>query len=216
MIKDKTEYHRVDIFDLLNEIKASDVKQGLNIVNIRGCNGAGKSTVPMRMMAEDPDVFMITQDGKDIATVFPTFKYVAVGKYFTKTGGVDGVKNTDTMKKILSYLNLLPYHIIYEGILASTVFSTHRDILQQMESGVAKRKATILNIIPPFDLIRERILKRNGGNNNVKWEQIEGKYKTVKNNHPKFVDAGLNSIVVDNSEITLEETTNWFLNLVGE
>ena len=216
MPKAKESYHRVDIFDLLNDITVDKVEKGLKIVNIRGCNGAGKSTVPMRMLEEDPDVFMITQSGKDIATVFPNFKFVAVGKYFTKTGGVDGVKNTDTMKKIISYLNLLPYHIIYEGILASTVFSTHRDILKGLEDGVTKRKATILNIVPPFDLIRKRILSRNGGNNDVKWEQIEGKYKTVKKNHPKFVDAGLNSIIVSNEDVKLEETTKWFLNLIGE
>ena len=59
------------------------------LVNIRGCNGSGKSTIPMSMK-DDPKAFTIkgTVEGKPVTllTVFPKYNWLALGKYETKTG----------------------------------------------------------------------------------------------------------------------------------
>ena len=62
------------------------------LVNIRGCNGAGKSTIPMSMMS-DPKMFVQElkySDGKRMGsfTVFPSYGWIALGTYFNKTGGL--------------------------------------------------------------------------------------------------------------------------------
>ena len=65
------------------------------LVNIRGCNGSGKSTIPMSMI-DDPDMFvqeLLGSDGKKISalTIFPSYGWVALGTYFNKTGASKGI-----------------------------------------------------------------------------------------------------------------------------
>ncbi len=208
---------RVDIFEAIKEFKDNGVKypEDMKLINIRGTNGSGKSTVPLQMLANDRAAFMLTHKGKDIATVFPTYGFLALGKYRTKTGGLDGIGTTQEMKDIMALVHFLPYSIIMEGILASTVYSTYAELFETYQNKAPKRKVIIFNIIPEFDVIKERVLKRNG-NKEVKWEQLESKWRTVKKNAGKFREAGFTSLEVDNSGITIEETLNWFFDLITE
>ena len=109
------------------------------LVNIRGCNGAGKSTIPMAMM-DDPDMFvqeLVGSDGKKISalTVFPTYGWVALGTYFNKTGGLDTLKNNEiTRMTLYAALDLFPeYDVLMEGIMASTIRSTYIDLFHEIE-----------------------------------------------------------------------------------
>src|SRR5690606_17771303 len=181
----------------------------------RGTNASGKSAIPMQMLEKVDTAYILTwidEKGKvkDIATVFHKLEYIALGTYFGKTGGLDRIRNTADMKKIFSLVHYLPYSILLEGILASTVWSTYHNMFLEYESKSPKRKAIVLNLLPPFEVVKERLLKRNGGKTDVKWEQIESKYNTVKKNHKKFVDGGVTSKVADNSGITIDETLDWF------
>lgn len=209
--------NRVDIYEAIEKFKKDGIKypKDMKLVNIRGTNGSGKSTVPLRMLATDRGAYVFTLNGKDIATVFPKYNFLAIGKYRTKTGGLDGVGTTDEMKNILSLVHYLPYSILMEGILASTVYSTYADLFAEYQEKSPKRKVIVFNIILPFDVIKERVLKRNGGKE-VKWEQLESKLRTVTKNAKKFEDAGFTSLVVDNSEIEIEETLDWFFGLINE
>lgn len=210
---------RVELDEVLLEmINASDnteediVSNDLNIVNIRGTNGSGKSTIPMKMIEQDRSTFILTDKGEEVATVIPKFKTVAIGTYRRKTGGLDGIRSTDRMKELLEKVKYLNLNILLEGILASTVFSTYRDIFYKFENEhFVTRKAVVFSILPPFEEVKERVKKRNGGKE-VKWEQVESKYNTVKRNADKFKEAGLLSLVVDNSDIRIDNTVDWFLN----
>jgi len=222
-IKKPAEYKRVDIYEELERVKNGGLNypNGLKIVNVRGTNASGKSTIPMQMLANDEDAYILTEKdekgkAKDIATVFPKYNFVALGTYFTKTGGLDRIRTTADMKRIFSLVHFLPYSIILEGILASTVFSTYANMFLEYEAKKPKRKAIIFSILPPFEVIKERVLKRNGGNDNIKWEQLESKWRTVKKNVAKFDEAGLVSLEVDNSNIKLEDTLEWFFNTINE
>lgn len=214
---------RVDIYEAVKEFVEFDheYSDNLKIVNIRGTNASGKSTIPMQMFANDNTTYVLTRKDdkgkdKDVAMVFPKYGYVAIGSYFGKTGGLDRIRTTQEQKDIIDLVSKLPYNIVFEGILASTVFSTWRDVLlkHQNEEEV-KRKAYVINLLPPFEVVKERLLKRNGGKE-VKWEQVESKYRTVKKNATKFAESGLTSLEVDNSGITIEETLDWFFELVGD
>lgn len=213
--RDFTKLKRVNIETELSEMKA---EKGLLLVNIRGTNASGKSTVPLQMLLNDESAYVLTLDGKDVAMVYPKYQFATVGVYvgkkgISKTGGLDRVRTTADMKFILSKLNELPYNIVMEGILASTVFSTYADLLKKYAEDATERKGIVLNILPPFEVVKERLLTRNGGKE-VKWEQVESKYNTVKKNHQKFLDAGLNSLSVDNSNITIEDTLDWFFKII--
>lgn len=208
---------RVELDEMLLEVlKLTEEGEGvvaddLKIVNIRGTNGSGKSTIPMKMIEQDRSTFILTDNGEEIATVIPKFNTVAIGTYRRKTGGLDGIRSTARMKEILEKVKYLDANILLEGILASTVFSTYRDIFYQFEKEhFVTRKAVVYNIIPPFEEVKKRVLKRNGGKE-VKWEQVESKYRTVKNNANKFDEAGLLSLTVDNSGVDIDDTVDWFM-----
>lgn len=220
-MKTKDNMEQIDISDFVTELKEAfggkiKYKKQLCLVNIRGCNGAGKSTVPMQMLAKDDQAFLLTYKGKIRATVFPTYGFIALGKYFAKTGGMDGFKNNEETKEVLEAIYEIPYNIIMEGIMASTIFSTYAELFKELEQRQPKRSIGIMNLLPPMNVVKKRVLGRNGGNEDVKWNQIEGKWRTVERNHQKFLDEGLNSWCIDNSDVAYENMIPFFLEQVSE
>ncbi|WP_270364008.1 hypothetical protein [Bacillus paranthracis] len=214
---------RIEVSDFIETLKQNcggkiKYRKGLMLVNIRGCNGSGKSTVPLSMLAEDRGAFIFTIDGKDRATVFPSFGFVAMGRYRTKTGGLDGFKGNEETMQTLEALWETPFSILMEGVISSTIYSTYLNLFKELEERQnPNRKILIYNLLPPFEVCLERIKGRSPDTfHKIKVEQIEGKWRTVSRNAKKFADEGLDSIVVDNSSIKKQDTLKQFLNYVKE
>lgn len=194
---------------------------GRVLVNIRGCNGAGKSTIPMSMM-DDPEMYVqevMGSDGKKIGavTVFPSYGWVALGTYFNKTGGMDGLKNNWCTRATLIFaLELYPeYDILMEGIMASTIRSTYIDLFHYIEDyyGDDSPQVIVLSLLPPVDTAIRRVYKRNGGKP-IQEEAIRGKWATVERNVSAFADAGFISIRVDSSKVKKHNMLRAFLKTV--
>lgn len=190
------------------------------IVNIRGCNGAGKSTVPMSMLS---DLGMYVEelkysDGKRIGafTVFPSYGWIALGTYFNKTGGLDGIRNMECVKTTLyAALGMYPdYDIIMEGILCSTVFSSYSDLFHTIENQTG-RQVMILSLLPPFEVCLERIQSRNGGKP-IKEDLVAGKRASVARSHEKFKQEGFTCVKVDSSRVPKERMLNAFFKTVNK
>ncbi|GLI90898.1 nucleotide kinase domain-containing protein [Bacillus subtilis] len=220
-MKTKEEFHRIEVSKFTEDMREAfggkiQYRSDLVLVNIRGCNGAGKSTVPMQMLQNDPGAFMLTVDGKDKATVFPSYGFVAMGRYFSKTGGLDGFKNNEETLKVLELLWELPFSIIMEGVISSTIFSTYCDLFKELEKrNNPKRAVGVLNLLPPFEVCLERIKKRTPEKfESIKKDQIEGKWRTVNRNAQKFRDAGVISWDEDNSVININDTVSWFFSSI--
>lgn len=212
--------NRVWLKDFLDLYPANQPITNNNLVNIRGCNGSGKSTIPLAMKEEDPDTFELVwhNSGKDrvVATVFPNFKWLALGRYATKCGGMDAMKDTAEIKLAVQTLWVLDYNIIMEGIMASTVRQTYIDLFNELNTTMDQsRDITIYNITTPIEICLQRIQIRNGGKP-IKEELVEGKWKTVKNNALKFREAGFRSIEVDNSTFTKDTTLPQFFNILED
>lgn len=188
------------------------------IVNIRGCNGSGKSTIPMSMM-DDPQMYVIEKPykgkPKKIATVFPTYGWIALGSYHNKTGGLDGFPTTDFTKKVFWYvLKKYPeYNVILEGIMASTVYSTYAELFKQAENKYPDVHVIIFSLLPPLEVCLKRIQKRNGGKP-IKEDLVAGKYKTVERNATKFLNAGFQSITWDNSVVEKSDMLDRFFEII--
>lgn len=193
------------------------------LVNIRGCNGAGKSTIPMSMM-DDPEMYVheITgSDGKKISaiTVFPTYKWVALGTYFNKTGGLDTLKNNAVTKLTLfAALDGFPeYNVLMEGIMASTIRSTYIDLFREVEryylDAEEPLKVIILSIIPPVDVAINRVYKRNGGKP-IKEEAVRRKWGIVTRNVSAFSEAGFTSLKVNSAKVPKKRMLSAFLKTV--
>lgn len=193
------------------------------LVNIRGCNGAGKSTIPMSMMG-DPEMYVheiMGSDGKKIGaiTVFPTYRWVALGTYFNKTGGMDTLRNNETTRMTLyAALDGFPeYNVLMEGIMASTIRSTYIDLFREVEryylDAEEPLKVIILSIIPPIEVALNRVYKRNGGKP-IKEEAVRRKWDIVVRNVSAFSEAGFTSLKVNSAKVPKERMLSAFLNTV--
>ena len=184
------------------------------LVNIRGCNGAGKSTIPMQMM-KDPamrvEVYEHKSGAKIKMMVFPTYGWVALGSYLSKTGGMDTISTKEQKFAALDFAwNCYPqYDILMEGVIDSTIRSTYIDLFQDLKRRIANkeltpRKIIVVNFLPPLETCIARVLKRNGGKP-VKEDQIASKRRSVAKNVQLFRDAGITSLRVDTSKIYFKD-----------
>ena len=189
------------------------------LVNIRGCNGAGKSTIPMSMM-DDPDMYVheiIGSDGKRMSaiTVFPTYGWVALGTYFNKTGGMDTLRdNWTTRMTMYAALDGFPeYNVLMEGIMASTIRSTYIDLFHEVEEYYDDLKVIIISLLPPVEIAISRVYSRNGGKP-IQEEAVRGKWETVAKNVSAFSEAGFTSLRVDSSKVSKDKMLKAFLKTI--
>lgn len=192
------------------------------LVNIRGCNGAGKSTIPMSMM-DDPEMYVHEirgSDGKRMSaiTVFPTYGWVALGTYFNKTGGMDTLRdNWTTRMTLYAALDGFPeYNVLMEGIMASTIRSTYIDLFQEVQDYYGDDLTImIISLLPPVEVAISRVYSRNGGKP-INEEAVRGKWETVARNVAAFGEAGFTSITLNTAKIPKERMLRVFLKKVRQ
>lgn len=192
------------------------------LVNIRGCNGAGKSTIPMSMM-DDPEMYVHEirgSDGKRMSaiTVFPTYGWVALGTYFNKTGGMDTLRdNWTTRMTLYAALDGFPeYNVLMEGIMASTIRSTYIDLFQEIQEYYGDDLTImIISLLPPVEVAISRVYSRNGGKP-INEEAVRGKWETVARNVAAFGEAGFTSITLNTAKIPKERMLRVFLKKVRQ
>ena len=190
------------------------------LVNIRGCNGAGKSTIPMSMM-DDPLMYVheiMGSDHKRISaiTVFPSYGWVALGTYFNKTGGMDTLRNNEiTRMTLYAALDGFPeYNVLMEGIMASTIRSTYIDLFHEVEDYYGKGlKILILSLLPPVEVAISRVYSRNGGKP-INEEAVRGKWETVARNVSAFAEAGFTSVRVNSAKVSKDKMLSAFFKTV--
>lgn len=192
------------------------------LVNIRGCNGAGKSTIPMSMM-DDPEMYVHEirgSDGKRMSaiTVFPSYGWVALGTYFNKTGGMDTLRdNWTTHMTLYAALDGFPeYNVLMEGIMASTIRSTYIDLFQEVQEYYGDDLTImIISLLPPVEVAISRVYSRNGGKP-INEEAVRGKWETVARNVAAFGEAGFTSITLNTAKIPKERMLRVFLKKVRQ
>lgn len=192
------------------------------LVNIRGCNGAGKSTIPMSMM-DDPEMYVHEirgSDGKRMSaiTVFPSYGWVALGTYFNKTGGMDTLRdNWTTRMTLYAALDGFPeYNVLMEGIMASTIRSTYIDLFQEVQEYYGDDLTImIISLLPPVEVAISRVYSRNGGKP-INEEAVRGKWETVARNVAAFGEAGFTSITLNTAKIPKERMLRVFLKKVRQ
>lgn len=150
-----------------------------------------------------------------IATVFPSYGWVALGTYFNKTGGMDCLPNNEVIQKAFWYvLKKYPeYDILMEGVIASTISSTYINLFKEAEERYPDRRIVILSFNTPLEVCLDRIYKRNGGKP-IKEDAVELKWKTVQRAAKKFKAAGFSTINIDNSGTPKDRMLLRFLKVV--
>lgn len=162
------------------------------IVNIRGTNGSGKSSIPLSML-DDPEQFIVKKPYKGkqikILTVFPTYNWVALGAYEKgKTcGGMDTLPNNELTQKAFWYaLRKYPeYNLLMEGIIASTIYSTYAKLFAETQTKYPDTKVVVLHLTPGLHTCLKRIQHRNGGKP-IKENLVADKIKVINRAVDKF------------------------------
>jgi hypothetical protein len=174
----------------------------------------------MSMMELDPEFEVIklgvSKTGKPCApalTIFHKLKWVALGTYFNKTGGMDTYGNNEQTKQALKYaLKHYPdYDIVMEGVIASTIKSTYAQLFKTLEK--RGHQVLIMAFLPPLEVCLERIQQRNGGKP-IKEELVAGKWRTVESCVKYFRDEGLTTLRIDTSKCTKDKMLKCFLKTV--
>lgn len=197
------------------------------IVNIRGANGSGKSTIARSMM-DDPDMFVDGFNYKNEKlvspkiTVFPKYKWIAIGTYFNKTGGMDGIANFALKRQAIEFAwNKYPdYDILLEGAIDSTVFGSYGTMFAEYKARIAAgevshRTIIILNFLPSLEECLRRIYERNGNTPILEWK-VEHKLKCVLSSMRRFKEAGFITLKYDTSKCKLEEMLGKFNKIIDK
>ena len=209
---------QINIYDYIKLFNTDEMSENNYMINVRGTNGSGKSSIPFSFIKSDKDTFELIYEYegriRTIATVCPNEKWLFLGSYKNKCGGLDGYRTQVQIADALQLVWKLPYNIIMEGVISSTIFSTYANLFKRMNEDNS-RNVIIVTLLPPLEVCLDRIQIRNGGKE-IKTELVESKYNTMIKNYEKFKNEGFNCLKLDNSSIGLEETKEWFLHEISQ
>ena len=161
------------------------------IINLKGCNGSGKSTIPQMMIeSEGENAVLITiskEDKLPVATFCPTYNTVILGRYFTACGGCDTLIPSQ-VQEIIKKLWLKDVHILFEGVIVGDIKSTFYNLMRECRE-VSPRIVEFCFMGTPFKTCLKRVSLRNGGKP-VKVEQIRQKYRNAVSHLKYYLSQG--------------------------
>ena len=190
------------------------------IINIRGCNGSGKSWI-MRKLMKESNVAQIYADPEPGRLVGRVIGYHGiyrgdpiyfVGDYGMMSGGADhimkhfGEKNTGKMGYMgIDYVCDLVRefagkgHVFFEGFIISGLFSRFHKLSQEL-GGI-----TWCYLDTPLDVCFKRIEDRNKGRTavtgrvkkGVGTKHVEKKLVAAENTRKKFKNEGEETVIID-------------------
>lgn len=178
------------------------------IVNLRGTNGSGKSTVPHTLIAQSKDarevnlVGYTTEKGAERFVVgyhLRDLDLCIVGKYATACGGCDGVKTQDLICAAVIAASRVATNVLFEGVIVSTLFSRYLTLAK----GFKKRGFTWAYLDTPLKTCLERIQKRNGGKE-IKEDLVASKTRAIASTRVKAEVAGQRVKIINHKNAVAE------------
>lgn len=164
----------------------------MNFINVRGCNGSGKTTV-LRSLARSPfcEVVLVeVPDHKAIPVTLTPDKLAIIGDYTpaaagSTTAGLDRIKTQAAAKSVIeATADKYPDRIVlFEGVVVSTIFGPWRD-WSEINGGMIWAF-----LDTPLQVCLDRIQVRNGGKP-IKEEQVADKHRTLARVRDKAIEAG--------------------------
>lgn len=185
------------------------------VVNVRGSNGAGKTTIAKQLLALSNDKYyaLHPETRKPYATILYDLQWVLVGVYDEDKGmgGCDGLKTMAEVKSILlELIETYPgYWVFIEGLIISTTTTIYNYLLELEKSHDIVPKVVILRA--SLEGCLKRLEKRRGTpleNTNGVADKCELVLRhQYKPEHVTYID-------VDN--VAEEDMVRRFLEAVGD
>ena len=177
------------------------VSEGI-IINPRGCNASGKTTVTREYIKSFPEAHLEQINGAWVTKC--SDEVYVLGRYDKKNGGCDGYSGRDqvtgTIRTIIDTYG--PSVIVYEGMLYSTSAKLAQDI-EKMFGPLGYHYQGIY-LYRKFSSIIRLLEERNGGADyNI--ASINNTYRANENAYKAVKKAGLNIAKLDADKFTLKE-----------
>lgn len=160
------------------------------IINLKGCNGSGKSTIPQQLIEHDENVVLLTLNKEDplpIATLCGTSNTIIIGRYFTACGGCDTLIPSQ-VQVIIQKLWLRDYNILFEGVIVGDIKSTFYELMKACRE-LSPRQVHFCFMGTHFKECLKRIQKRNGGKE-INTEMVRQKYRNALKHLQYYLEMG--------------------------
>lgn len=174
----------------------------MTIVNLRGTNGSGKSTVA-RALLEDAGAYEVelaahhSPAGKPrpvIGYMAPARDLIVIGPYRTQCGGCDAVPTQDLICEAVRRASGMAEHVFFEGLLISGLYSRYRALSQELGG------FTWAFLDTPLEKCLARVAGRNGGKPLKRdGETVKGKYRAILRTREKALSDGERVVDVDHT-----------------
>lgn len=127
------------------------------IFNIRGASGTGKTRLVYRLLERYGSIPIMGVNNKPIAyklgTVSPLY---VIGKYTTKTGGCDTIRQMDDVENLVRHYMKLG-NVLFEGLIVSHVYKRWINISREMGKG----KFFWIFLDTPLEVCKRRVFNRS-------------------------------------------------------
>ena len=190
----------------------------MTIINLRGCNGSGKSSVAFDIMRL---ANAKANDGKAVGEIaladyetdagkprhvpgylIRPLNLVIVGPYRTACGGCDGIKTQDLIRQSVKLAAAMAKHVLFEGVIVSTLFSGYKELADQLRQ--EKRGDMVWAYLDtPLDVCLARIQHRNGGKP-INEALVADKVKSIEATRRKATEAGETCVTIKYKKATAQ------------
>lgn len=174
----------------------------MKLIQIRGCNGSGKTTM-MKQFVEKHNLEIKEIQVNKIPTFISVSKdmqIIVLGRYDKKTGGCDLYKNKEHVYQTIYQVIRVykPRLLLFEGLIYGLTYKFGKVLADEVNRFGYDYKGVCL-FIEPTEAIA-RIYVRNGGKD-INAQYIYNKTKAFLNSYNKMKDSHYNMTLYDTSKI---------------
>jgi hypothetical protein len=184
------------------------------VINLKGCNGSGKSTVPIRLIDMDKQRVYVTtskDDKKPVATYLPQSRLIIFGMYLSKCGGCDALAGPWKVQELLKDFWTKDVHILFEGVIVGDIKSTFYDLMKAF-CAIRPRECHFCFMGTKFKECLRRIQVRNGGRD-INEDMVKAKYQNSLKQLIYYADQGDVGVQVLNTNGNISQIVERFLSM---
>lgn len=165
----------------------------MSILNLRGTNGSGKSTIAHRLLKHPHQEIVLVRKRLDSKPVVgyrvdhPKGEIIIVGPYRTQCGGCDAIPTQDLVCAAVRAAARQCPNVFFEGLLVSGIYARYQKL---SETCRAMGRDYVWGVLQtPLEESLRRVYARNGGKP-IKEELVEMKLRGVESAARKARAAG--------------------------
>ena len=160
------------------------------LINLRGTNGSGKTTVIKSMLTSFPQRALFGALGPKYPEAYelslPGKSLFVIGPYHSRTGGIDALsgRGFDLIVNLLGKYSTKG-HVLFEGVVISTSFGAVGEWLLAAH----KKDSIVAFLDTPLEVCLSSITKRTGDTGRSK--HVQEKFKSITRVKQTMVERGL-------------------------